>query len=386
MRYLFSFIILCTSLLLSAQSELSIGQVEFRTGSNALPSSANLSLLLSGDYTSLDFDQIIDDLPSALSQSVGISLNWISFEKKAKDGVFGFQFSVSDEIIGKGALDGELVSFLWRGTKQYQGETLGLNEFDLNYTYFRKFSAGIQIPLDEARIIIAPHVYQALASFETIDANSELFFDEEGEFIDVDANIKVNYSETLNNPFQSVGFGAGIDLGIESTINDWEFSIFAYNLGAMRINKGVQATSNGSFRFEGVDVLDTSEVSYIRELFRIEEQSGKYTQAAPSRIQIQVNKQYGSTSELEVFVLQPLFGRYYTSNAPYLQVANYIGLKNIFRIAPMAQYQFAEGFSAGLKFELGVKYFNLYGTALGLDFLNTNGGNAMFQAGLSINL
>jgi hypothetical protein len=155
----------------------------------------------------------------------------------------------------------DLFEVYFRGNKNYAGTTAELAPFNYRLLKYQQLQFGLSksINKDSIRIemgaAIGLNIGQQLIDIHSTRA--DLYTEDIGEYLDVNANIEIHRSDSAKTAFGSFnGAGSSVDLFFNETIKKKHF-FFARisNLGFIQWNRNsTELTTDSSFRFEGVDV------------------------------------------------------------------------------------------------------------------------------------
>ena len=191
---------------------------------------------------------------------------------------FGFKlrenyvnFSITENASARVTLPGDLLEFPIRITEdftQFDGKTQSFKGFNLHLNHYREYGIGITHPLNDYINIGVKLKY--LYGMENIDTRKNTIsatYDSQNQTISTTGEIKINSSGLANAGnesamaylFKKKNRGLGIDLGIETEINDkTKVSLSIVDMGFIRWkadNMNLVA-SNGEI---GDQILDLSE-------------------------------------------------------------------------------------------------------------------------------
>ena len=161
------------------------------------------------------------------------------------------------------AFSRDLFEIYFRGNKNYAGKTADFSGFNYLFLKYQQVQFGLSklIVNDSATIEAGAAIgFNAGEQLQRIHSvKSDLYTEEIGSYLDVNANVELHTSDSLHKNFGAFnGFGMSTDLFFRETFNKkLFFFVKISNLGFIRWNnRSAEIKADTSFRFEGVDVSD----------------------------------------------------------------------------------------------------------------------------------
>jgi hypothetical protein len=230
----------------------------------------------------------------------------------------------------------DLFEIYFRGNKNYAGKTADFSNFNYLLLKYQQVQFGLSkfIRTDSSIIVAGAalgfNIGQQLQQFQS--SNASIYTLEIGEYLDVNANIRLQSSDSLHKKFGSFnGFGASTDLFFKAAIHEKHFLFFRVsNLGFIRWdNKSAEIKSDTTFRFEGIEISNlfnfsdtvktiVSSDSTLVQSFLTHRKYKSYTLFLPAKIEINYKRPIGHNHvKLDV-------GVNYIINADYIP-QGYVG-------------------------------------------------------------
>ena len=239
-------------------------------------------------------EQTVDSVLSVLQKQnniyagANISMLNISFniKKKAENKFLSFSFGVRERIDMNLLYSQNLISLLYKGNKQFAGETVALGPLAINFLqctdyYFGartqlKFKAGKNTLL-KIKPGVQFHYLTSLANVYTKSSSLSLFTQADGRELDLNYNYDLNIAspeeqlgthglhgdinakEITKNLFKGIGNGTAFDFGCGMDVNDWiKINVSVTDVGAITFkNHAVNISNNNLLKFDGFDLSYT---------------------------------------------------------------------------------------------------------------------------------
>ena len=157
----------------------------------------------------------------------------------------------------------DLFELYFRGNKNYAGKKADFSGFNYLLLKYQQVQFGLSklFMNDSVTCEFGGAIgFNAGQQLQRIQSEkSDLFTEETGEYLDVNANVELHTSDSLHKDFGSFnGFGMSTDLFFRETFNKkLFFFIRISNLGFILWNsRSAEIKADTSFRFEGIEVND----------------------------------------------------------------------------------------------------------------------------------
>ncbi|MES1226331.1 MAG: DUF5723 family protein, partial [Bacteroidota bacterium] len=278
----------------------------------------------------------------------------------------------------------DLFEVFFRGNKNYAGKTADFSDFNFLYLKFQQLSFGLskKFGSDSCRMEVGAalglNVGQEMQKITT--GSVQLFTEEFGSFIDVNADLEMRTSDSLKKKFGSAnGIGLSTDLFYKVSIQEKHHFLFKINnLGFIRWNdRTTDIKADTSFRFEGIDINDLFELqdtitttatndSSIVQDFLSNRSFKRYTLILPARFEILYRRPIGHRNlhgETGLnYVLNADYKLQYRVAADYAWATSVAGLSlsvggyTDFGVGAFYLHQFKKGFT----FRIGSNYLNSF--------------------------
>lgn len=151
----------------------------------------------------------------------------------------------------------DLFEVLFRGNKNYAGETAHVSPATLNYYSYQNFSLGFSKQLNFSNYILGASLsflnglqYQRVNLYR-----GNIFTSEDGEYIDVDARFDVQYSKNkIPLLGSSNGYGTAINFNLARWTEKSRINIEFRDLGFIHWKNINKSSADSSFRYEGIEI------------------------------------------------------------------------------------------------------------------------------------
>jgi len=196
-------------------------------------------------------------------QVFGLGIQFRS--KKDPNKKVDFSLQVVDKFGMNLQYSKNLFSLLWKGNKQFAGQTVELGPLAVNANYSREFVLGSAFNLfgneedGGMRMGFRAKYIQGIGAVYMPKSNLSLYTEPEGRYLELSTDYQA-YSSGLKDysAFAMNGTGMGLDLGVTGYLNKhWEFSGSLLDLGQINYkNNNRSFSNNGKIRYEGLIIND----------------------------------------------------------------------------------------------------------------------------------
>ena len=200
--------------------------------------------------------------------------------------------------------DKEAFQLVFAGNKQFEEDTININNTSFDYTGFNQYQIGINKLYSRENktytIGLALSLLQSPVNINIKAQNSSIYTAQDGEYLDVKYNMSINQSNQGPPEFFSFkGTGIGIDASFSYfNVQKNSFRISAIDLGFIKYTKDLNNFSaDSNLRFEGIridnilnftrpSILTNFEADSLFKILNVRATQKAYTNILPSTFQV----------------------------------------------------------------------------------------------------
>ena len=358
---------------------------EYNYASNSITYELARTYFLNGFITEAMKDQVTKHLDN--KNRIGGDFSAEMYFRHTPDSMFGndtWSWTIGMKNVNHfhSTFSRDLFEVYFRGNKNYTGKTADFSDFNYLLLNYQQLQFGIskRIKKDsaawEAGAALGFNAGQQLLEIQA--ARADLYTQEIGTYLDLNAKLQMRFSDSLKKKFGSLnGFGISTDFFIKAAIKEKHFFFFKVsNLGFIRWNnRSAEIKADTSFRFEGIDVndlftfADTIKTTFtndstLAQNFLTQRKYKSYTLLLPAKIEVSYKRPLGHRH------MRAGIGVNYIINADYVPKVHfdvdYSWSKNMitFNVSYGGYTEFGAGifyqhhFNRGYVFMIGSDYIN----------------------------
>lgn len=231
---------------------------EFSMNSSALTNTFYDPFINGGKITTDIKDDVLNRTGGF--NNIGLDLDYGFHYKQARDSLFGkeVEWSIFGTVMDRTHADGQFSENLFKlavnGNKQFEGDTVQLADFDLNFMRYQHFKLGAFYYKNQMSFGIGLGVIRG-EEFITADlSNANMYTAMHGTELALDLNMQLQRSDTGTTGFGALnGFGLSTDLYFEYQDSDWG-SVFVSieDLGYINWNdRSLTYNRDTAYHYEG---------------------------------------------------------------------------------------------------------------------------------------
>ncbi len=269
----------------------------------------------SGNLSNAYLDDLLAKMPKQGTVWAGADIPllnvFFNINKKGNTPFLSFGLGMREKIDFNLNLNKDLLSLVYKGNKQFAGQTINLSP-SVNFLFYNEYflaAAGnfqVKVPGSKIKLIgVKPALrlryLTGLASVYMPDASIDMYTDPEGRFIRMQTKLEANMSSSVDTPdvestlgdvklssMKGPGKGFGIDLGVGVTLLDrLQLHAALTDIGRIRFTKNtINYRKNASYTYEGVNLDENEEdisTSDFEQLIQPEKTYESYDQGLPTR-------------------------------------------------------------------------------------------------------
>lgn len=365
-------------------SELHLGKKHFQlsgnyylwAGNNAFNYGLFKKVWRGNELTNADIDDLLASMRNQNTLGIGQDYQILGLAFQIKN--FAMAFSVVDKFGYDFNYTKNFLSLLWRGNKQFAGQTVDLGPISMNAQYTREFVGTTAFNISGnmekgVRLGLRAKYIQGLAALNMPTSQLLMTTDQEGRYIDMNFDYQANVSGTSEfDPFAFNGTGFGADAGVSIFFSP-HFSIDAslLDVGMINYNQNVKTFSKkGTYRYEGLFITnffsnpEMQTPDSVGKIFEpVQTEGGSFTMPLATRLMLQGELKFGKKDDEKQ--LQPKHALFLTyvqgfnnmpggTKRPYIGVAYNYDLHEWVDIGASAAYGGYNKFAVGAFFSLNL--------------------------------
>lgn len=269
----------------------------------------------SGKLSNTYIDNILNKIPKQGSIWAGADIPllnvFFNINKKNHERFLSFGLGMREKIDFNFTLNKDLLSLLYKGNKQFAGQTVNLAP-SLNFLFYNEYflaAAGqfnLSLPATKLKLItIKPAVrlryLKGIASIDMPEANISMYTDPEGRFIDLTTSLQANLAASVDTPdaestlgninlnsLKGPGKGFGLDIGVGVTLlENLQLHAAMIDMGSIHFTRNtINYTKHASYTYDGVDFNQDDKsvrAADLENLIQPEKTYNSYRQKLPTR-------------------------------------------------------------------------------------------------------
>jgi hypothetical protein len=290
------------------------GHYNFWMGNSAVDYGLVRQVFTGEELSQQEVDEYVGDLNSGtniLGMGITAMPLALAVQIPSQDGTrkYTVSLSVQDQLGVTAVYPKALMQLMWRGNKQFAGETVNFDPVAFNASWTREYALGVAGPIYGRRGKDAFALrgglrlkfVQGIGAVYTDENDLAMTTEQEGRYVELATDYRLNTAGVLDgyegfNAFAMNGTGFGADLGLTGYLGEqWEFSANVLDLGAVNYDGDLRNFANeGSFRYEGLafgglfgdDRLEEAADSVLY-IFEPEENEQSYTMPLGAQLLLQ---------------------------------------------------------------------------------------------------
>lgn len=313
----------------------------FEGASNAITNSFLKAYLFKGSITNADKDVVSKRMSASnkLGFESNFSLNGIYHTSK-----LSFLAGIGHRELLDAKFTAPVFETIFRGNKMFAGQKVSLasNASYLNYDYLYFGASKI---LGNFNIYAAAQLIRGGQWMHAELTKADMYTQADGEYIDFDTKLKVNYSSNNFSTFPATaGTGAAINLGISWQNDKHKFNFEARDLGFIQWKNQTKLTADSSYRYEGVEVsnllkasvfnTDNINIDTLSQKFKAPKTTESMLQLLPNNFLI--NYSFKASERIRIFVGAKYISR--TSYIPKITIRTQLTFAKSWHIIPSISY------------------------------------------------
>ncbi len=334
----------------------------------------------SGKLSNTYIDNILSKVPKQGTVWAGADIPllnvFFNINKKNHERFLSFGLGMREKIDFNFTLNKDLLSLIYKGNKQFAGETVNLSP-SLNFLFYNEYflAAAGQFKLfksdsSHSLITIKPAVrlryLNGIASIYMPKTNIDMYTDPEGRYINLTTQLEANMSSAVDTPdvesvigdvnlnsLKGAGKGFGIDIGAGVTLmENLQVHAALIDIGSINFTRNtVNYTKNDTYTYDGVDFNEKGDditAAEMEDLIQPEKSYKSYKQQLPTRLVLSGFYGLGQKTKRRV--------PYYVHNVSFTYVQgfrNYLSSTNRPTLNIGYAYNFMNLVNTGIGFTFG---------------------------------
>jgi len=276
------------------------------------------------DSLTITLDNAIEQMADVNHVSFENNIDLISVSFKIDD-IF-FYLNVTEKIFFKFGYPKDLLSFVWKGNKQFLGSKADFGGLAIDFSHYREYAIGATKPLIDDKLIVGGKfkllfgksnlntvrsdisLYTDSTKAYALTAYSDFLLNTSGQMFYDSFNFDTDDFDVLDYFLTSQNLGMAIDLGIHYKMNKLGISASLIDFGYIKWNtyKKGYYTEKAEFTFEGIefnnffsqedgdvelDSVDQFEgfLDSVSSTFEVQEKIGSYSSRLNTKIYLGAN-------------------------------------------------------------------------------------------------
>ncbi len=303
-----------------ANKGLAQAYIGFEGASNAITNSFVKASILNGTITDANKDEVSRRLKKSNRLGTEFTFGLHGMYHTSK---FSYLAGLGHRELVNAAFTAPFFETIFRGNKMYAGQEVALGPSNITYLNYDFLYLGISKNIQQHSSFYA--TFQFIRGGQWLSAQlakANMYTQADGEYIDLDTQLKINYSNNNNRTFPATtGIGTALNLGYTWFSEKHKIGLEARDLGFIAWQNQTIIEADSNYKYEGIEVnnvLDANvfntnhiNVDTLSNKFNAPKTSRNITQLLPSLFL--ANYTYHWSSKTKIFM-----GIKYLSRANYM--------------------------------------------------------------------